>query len=267
MKATSLKWLRTYNLLIFDRVGSTNLEAAKIAKNNATGNFVVWAKEQLAGKGTRNRSWASEPGNLYMSILLQNDKTNLASAAQLSFLSSLAVYEGIKNLLKENEIEANIKLKWPNDILVNDKKIAGILLESTSSITSNNASHLIIGIGVNINSKPELVGKEAIALNDLGLTNLDDGVLLDRIMGSFIKLLENWQNEGFLNIRKSWLNKAYRINEIVTIISGKQRITGNFKDIDFNGNIRIKLASGQICCISAGDIYFDIDKLKKKKYL
>jgi len=125
----SLDWLKNYNLLVFQTVDSTNSEALRLANSGAIGNFVVVSNLQTGGRGSKGRLWKSIAGNLHASILLDSS-VDCKKHPQLSFVIANAVFEALTKLAQEKKINLNIQLKWPNDILVDGKKVGGILLES-----------------------------------------------------------------------------------------------------------------------------------------
>src|SRR5206468_1374206 len=131
----------------FDRIGSTNDEATALARAGAGSGTLVWAAEQNTGRGRRGRSWRSPPGNLYLS-LVQRPECSPASAAQLGFVAALGLGDAI------TELGLRPSYKWPNDVLVNRRKLAGILLESEMT-AGGGLDFVVIGVGVNIAVAPE----------------------------------------------------------------------------------------------------------------
>lgn len=246
-----LPWLQKYNLLIFDEIDSTNSEAIRLVKANISGNFVIWATKQTAGRGRYGRQWQSDQGNLYTSVILDNN-IPITKQPQVSFITALALYDAINSVTKKSSQDLKTFVKWPNDILINDKKVAGILLES---ITIHKRNYLIIGVGVNISSNPTNVNYPTTSILSENLET-ETSNLLSVFMGFFDKYLMQWNKTGFVSIRKQWLKRAYKINDIVTINDGSSRISGVFNDIDLNGNIRLKTAGGQIFTLSLGEVLF-----------
>lgn len=252
-------WMNRYNLLMFNELGSTNIEAAKLASSAPIGNFVIWAKSQFAGKGRAGRQWESKEGNLYMSILLQSDAP-IEDQAQVSFVASLSVADAISSLMHNPKAQVNksssvdVRLKWPNDVMVNDKKIAGILLES---VKVGDKNYLIIGIGVNLDNHPDILDKPTSSLKLLDIAYISVEQILNLIMSSFEKYYNLWhEGYGFAKIRELWLAKAYKFKDTITVSDGKQRISGLFEDLDMAGSIMLRLTSGQICTLYSCEIFF-----------
>lgn len=233
-----------YTLSEFDVIDSTNEQAKRlIISKEFVGNFVVTANEQTAGRGRNGRQWVSHPGNLYFSIIKQfsNDIQNLF---QVSFVSALAMGDTLKEFIPDEDI----KYKWPNDVLVDGKKISGILLELISS-------RLIIGVGVNLASAPDVENPATSVVQILG-NEVDKMEFLEKFVHHFEKSLFLWQNKGFQYIREHWLGKAYKYGEEICIKPGDKVIRGIFREIDEIGNINVETADGNLHTISAGDMFF-----------
>ena len=255
-----LDWLERYNLLLFNEIDSTNLEAKRLISSGIKDDFVLVAAKQLHGRGRSNKSWVSEPGNLYLSLVLR-PYAKKENFTQLSFVTSLALYDCFALLARESGHAIDLKLKWPNDILVNNLKLSGILLESYINPDKNpvdsqelhqQSNYVIIGVGVNVLSCPNLEEYGAGCLNDLLNMKLDVNKVLDSFMSFFHIYYRRWQMDGFMKLRKLWLARAYKIGEVITIADGMLRASGTFKDISMHGSIRIKLASGQIAILHEG---------------
>lgn len=249
----NLSWLKTYNLLIFDEIDSTNSEAIRLAKARVSGDFIIWAENQTAGRGQYGRSWESGAGNLHMSFLL-NRNIHITLQPQLSFVTAVALHDTISHFAKESAVNLNIGLKWPNDVLINGDKVAGILLES---LRAHDRNYLIVGVGVNIASTPESVTKPVTSLVAGGIKVQESSYFLDVFVNYFDKHFLQWERYGFIKTRKLWLSRAVNINQAITVDNGIDRISGIFKDIDLNGNMKVELASGQVCSFGAGDVLFE----------
>ncbi|WP_341757823.1 biotin--[acetyl-CoA-carboxylase] ligase [Candidatus Tisiphia endosymbiont of Ditula angustiorana] len=239
-----MSWQEKYNLLIFDEIDSTSSEAIRMAKACPDKNYVIFAKNQTKSRGRNTKAWHSSLGNLYVSILL-NHKIDLNFIPQLSFVMAIVVYKTIRSLWVESE--NFIKLKWPNDVLINDRKVSGILLES---ISINDNNYLIIGVGINVKGSPLNIDQLATNLSDENIAVKDLEYLLELLMINFEKYFSRWKQEGFSKIRQYWLKRAYKLGKMVTVNDGNTKISGIFKDIDEKGSIRIELASGQVCCVN-----------------
>lgn len=244
-----LKWLQKYNLLAFEDIDSTNDEAKRLVQSGAFDRLVIWSKTQTAGRGRYGRNWVSQEGNLFLSILMPIN-CSLQKATQLSFVMAVAVADVIESLAIKNKLDLEIQLKWPNDVLVNGKKVAGILMEALPESVDD---WVILGLGVNIENKPDI--ENSTSLHELGIKT-SVGEALGMIMNQFDYYHDMWVIYDFPNIRKIWLKKAYKLGEVVTISDIKNRVSGVFDGLSDEGAIKIKLASGEEFSYTTGEIFF-----------
>lgn len=245
-----LKWLQKYNLLAFEEIDSTNNEAKRLMQSGAFDRLVIWSKSQTQGKGRHGRGWDSPEGNLYLSVLLPIN-CSLEQSSQLSFVMSLAVYDVITSLAVKNKKKLDVKLKWPNDVLVNGKKVCGILMESLSEEVND---WVTIGIGLNVEKSPDI--ENTTSLKELGL-KVTVGEVLGMVMNQFDYYHDMWLIYEFEKIRKIWLKNAYMMRKVITINNIHNRVSGTFEGIDKEGNIVIKLASGEKFSMNTGEVFFD----------
>ncbi|PCJ24832.1 MAG: biotin--[acetyl-CoA-carboxylase] ligase [Rickettsiales bacterium] len=247
----TLNWLESYNLLTLDKIDSTSAEAQRLARSSAEEDYVIISKEQSAGKATKGREWDSKPGNLYSSILISS-KLGLERIPELSFLVANAVYDAITSLAISQEVELDIKLKWPNDVLINGKKTAGILLES---IFVKDRHYVMIGIGVNLLHAPNHLNCPVTSLFDEGVHPGGAREFLNSLMTNFHRLYSGWLSDNnFAKTRSDWMGRAYNLNKVITIDDGLRRTSGVFKEISFDGSMVMQLASGQFCSLASGEI-------------
>ena len=241
-------YLTTYNLLIFNTLDSTNEEAKRLVRYGLPGNFVIIADNQVAGRGQQNKSWLSATGNLHMTLLIEMNK-KLADNLNLVFLTANVLADTIESL----NTSAKVKLKWPNDILINNKKVAGILIET---IKINNKPYILIGIGVNIKYAPDNVSFAASTLSNEIDYKEDSYSIFHEFMLNFDHEFKIWQEkENFSDIRQKWISRAYRLNKAITVGDGKSRISGLFKNIEIASNLTRSKTILQQLIISNLDIY------------
>jgi len=245
------------NFLIhhFDEVQSTNDLAISLVKNrNIFANEIILANQQSKGRGRYNRQWISEIGNLYFSLVLDgkiaNKNLGLNQISTLSLVANIALNLTIKTISQAQNIEINIANKWPNDLLIENKKVAGILLENI--IINNNCEFIILGIGVNINNNPQNTLFQATNLQQLKIT-INAKILLENFLENFNNFFEIWQNFGFKNLRDLWLKDAYNFHKEIVVGDSDSRINGIFEDLDEFGNLILKTPQKTIK-IFAGDI-------------
>jgi len=246
-----LNWLKNYNLLKFETVDSTNSEALRLASSGVSGNFVILSQEQTGGRGQKGRQWVSISGNLHASILLDSN-VDPKRHPQLSFVIANAMYDSVAKLAAKHKLSLNIELKWPNDVLIGGKKVAGILLESISFANKN---YVVIGFGVNVMEAPISLDRPATSLFDEGIELDNPDEFLSILMSKFEKLHTRWcADNNFVKTRKDWMRRAYNLNKLIVVDDGVRRISGIFKGIDFNGTMQLELTGGQLCNLVAGEV-------------
>ncbi len=240
-----------YRLVTLDSVDSTNDEAIALAEQGAEDGTLVWAKEQRKGKGRSGRSFVSPRGNLYFSLVLRPD-CSLREAAQLGFVAALGVGDGIGSVAPPM---IEVRYKWPNDVLFNDRKGAGILLESRST-AEGKLDWLVLGVGINVKSYPEDTTFPATSLKFEGSPpNLSEVEVLEAFSRHFMSWVDRWLNEGFVKIRKAWLAHAFALGEELEVRLPKETLRGRFRDLDPQGALLLDLPDGTQRTIAAGDIY------------
>lgn len=257
MKKQPSNLLNDYHLLSFDTLDSTNEEAKRLAKAGGGHGAVIWAKKQTAGKGRMGRNWVSAEGNLFVSILLQPEKP-LTEASQLSFVAAVAVVEALEALLPDKK---KISCKWPNDILVNDRKLGGILLESMHVPDTGN--WVVVGVGVNVDSFPPRTEFPATCLKDEGVELVSAKIILSRFIHHFIERYNEWNSKGFMPIRKSWEQYAWGIGRKLCARMPDEEMEGVAEGIDAQGALVIKMSDGKKRHILAADVFPAAKKTKK----
>ncbi len=239
---------KNFTINSYDEIDSTNIQITNAAKLNLIHhNHIITAKKQNAGKGRYERVWSSPSGNLYFSILLKPNK-NIAEISLLSFIAAVALGQAISELdLNKNLIE----YKWPNDILINGKKVAGILLES--DVAHGQVNFVVVGIGVNINSNPDQTSYPATNLQAEKIITQPEN-LLKIFLDKFSEFYDKWLNYGFAPIRNLWLKNAFNFNKIITVNLADKKLSGLFRDFDDKGNLILELENKETIIISSGEI-------------
>ena len=241
-----------YQLVSLDTVDSTNEEAKRLAREGeekAPDGTIIWAKEQTEGRGRRGRKWVSPPGNLYCSLILRPE-VPVEKAAELSFVAALAVFDMLGTV---GEAGHQVHLKWPNDILLNEQKVAGILLEAETG-GSANPEWIVLGLGVNVGIFPGDTDFPATSLRaeNWATTEVD---CLESFARHFLQWVDKWQDKGFAPIRKTWLWRCHGQGEEIKVQLENETVTGVFTDIDESGAMLVKTVSGERR-ITAGDVFF-----------
>jgi BirA family biotin operon repressor/biotin-[acetyl-CoA-carboxylase] ligase len=222
-----------------ERLGSTNDEARQLAASGAPHGVVVHADEQAAGRGRFGRTWYSPPGNLYLSVLLRLDIPP-SRHAELSFVTALTVADAVDALLPK---QSKAVLKWPNDVLVNDGKIAGILVESVDDAQ-------IIGIGLNVLESPRNAPYKTSTLVGAGGLATVDGAR-DILLESLALHLDAWQEHGFEPIRAAWLARAHPIGTMLRASIGGRTEEGLFAGLDEDGAMLLDTPDGRKRIVAA----------------
>ncbi|MBP2312404.1 biotin--[acetyl-CoA-carboxylase] ligase [Azospirillum soli] len=236
----------------FASVGSTNDEAKALARSGAAEGTIVWAKRQEAGRGRRGRAWTSPEGNLYTSTVLRPGRPP-AEAAQISFVAALAIAETAAAVLPET---ADIRCKWPNDVLVNGRKLSGILLESEAG-PDGGLAWLVLGVGINLRHFPEGTEFAATSLIAEGAPAMQPAGLLEVYAEQLATWYARWLEHGFALVRSAWMARAKGIGEPVAVRLSDRTLTGTFADLDSDGVLLLDRDDGTgRQRIAAGDVFF-----------
>lgn len=248
-----------YGLAAFDQIGSTNAEAMSRARDGERGPTWFVTTEQTAGRGRRQRAWIAPRGNLASSILEVMDvppgvAATLGFAAGLSLESALQKLSIEVNLRRAGAEPLRYALKWPNDVMADGQKLAGILLEAEAM--AGNRLAVVVGIGTNVIAAPEGTPTPATSLAALGV-HIGAEELFTALSDAWVEFRGTWDNgRGFADIRKAWLERAFGVGELVAIQTGTTKIEGTFDTIDDTGCLIVRTAEGRRMPITAGEVYF-----------
>jgi BirA family biotin operon repressor/biotin-[acetyl-CoA-carboxylase] ligase len=242
-------WPSGYRHIHFETIGSTNDEARKLAATGDAGPVWITAGEQTAGRGRRGRVWVSPKGNL-MSTLLLNPQRPASECAQLSFVSAIASADTVAHFAPE----AEVKVKWPNDVLANGRKISGILLESASA--GGEPYFLAIGIGINLAHYPPDTEFPATALKALAVPAPAVPEALAQLAANFAKWYDAWRGAGFLPIRDAWLARAANLGSRIRARLTNEETSGVFEGIDETGALLLRESPVRLRTIAAGEVFF-----------
>ncbi len=225
----------------YGSIDSTNEEAKRLARAGTQGPLWIVAAEQTAGRGRRGREWVSQEGNLFATLLIDAP----ANAHQLCFVAGLAVAETIEALAPASKPT----LKWPNDVLLQGRKTAGILLEQQGDA-------LAIGIGINLAQHPEKTEFPAISLKAAAGTAPTPDAVLPRLASGWCAWYEVWRAQGFAPIREAWLARAAGLGETIRARLLDGEVVGVFEDLDPDGALLLREAGGSLRRITAADVFF-----------
>lgn len=236
-------------ILRFDQLGSTNTEALAQAKRGAAEGLCIVAREQTAGRGRHGREWVSEKdAGLYFSIVLQ-PRIEARFLSLLTLMTAVVVFD----VLREAGLGPDIK--WPNDLLVNEKKICGILAEMADAPKGR---VVVVGIGINLkrsNYPPELAETATSIEQEMGRAPNAEELLLSltRFFSEYYERLQ--QPDGPGEIRRLWAERSsYSSGRQVKVTTANKVITGTTDGIEENGALRVLTAGGEIEIVHAGDV-------------
>lgn len=245
-------WTKHYRSL-----ESTNKEAhTLLSSKDIAIPAVIIADEQTKGRGREGRQWVSPKGNLYISLIVSPCVKD-AYLPQLSFVAALALRKTIAPLLKEG---ISCEYKWPNDMLVEGKKIAGILLERGKDLADNKPV-VIVGIGLNVLHHPQLEEVRAITHLYAHLAKKRGGAeklnaLSTSLCEHFFAYMKQWEDEGFVRIQEEWMSHATGIGTSIKVRLANQEHSGIFKGLSPKGACILTLPNGQEVHMTAGDVFF-----------
>lgn len=238
---------------VLPRTDSTNAEAMRLAPH-LTGPAWILTHDQYGGRGRRGREWVMPAGNFAATLVLQ-PKGGVAMAAQLSFVAALALYDALADVCGP---AARLAIKWPNDVLLNGGKAAGILLESIGP--GRDMPWIAVGIGVNLAAAPDGGAVEPGAMVPVSVRGETGFVIpaqefLDLLAPAFARWLAQLETYGFAPIRNAWLARAARLGETLVARTGTTQTEGVFEGIDDVGALILKTASGRQV-LPAADVFF-----------
>jgi len=239
--------------LVFDEISSTNLKAKELAQKNANHGTIVISQIQKKGRGRFDRAWESPEGGLYFSIVLKPN----CKADKATLLPLVAALSVCKTITEKSDLF--VKIKWPNDVLINGKKTSGILLESESD--KNGLKYVILGIGINLNTDLSNLSAELHSVStsiayEIGI-KLNYYDFLKRLLVNLDKYYTMFDEDKHENLINEWKNNSDTIGRKATIDSSSEKIIGTAIDVDESGFLMLKTEEGDVKKINSGDcLYF-----------
>ncbi|MCJ2181134.1 biotin--[acetyl-CoA-carboxylase] ligase [Novosphingobium sp. 1949] len=234
-----------------EETGSTNADLASRLKAGAfvpEGEWLV-ADRQTAGRGRLGRHWFDGSGNFMGSCLVRWSEGQ-PPPATLALVVGLAVYEAVAPLLSGHALagQGDLRLKWPNDLLLDGAKLSGILLEMVAGV-------VIVGIGVNLRHAPVIGGRETVALSDIGVAVPRD-VFAERLAATLDRELARWRGAGLAPMLRRWQSAAHpEGTALVVHPPGEGPVQGTFAGLSDDGNLRLETSDGTVRLIHAGDVF------------
>ncbi|NNM75431.1 biotin--[acetyl-CoA-carboxylase] ligase [Sphingomonas sp. ID1715] len=223
------------------RTASTNADMLALAANGAAEGLWLRAIEQTAGRGRLGRAWVSPPGNLYASTIVRL-RAGDTGAATLALVAAVALEETLR------AYGADATIKWPNDLLIGDAKLTGILLERTGDA-------VVVGIGVNLAHHPDGLDRKTTSLAAQGSTPPDAELFLRDLADAFARWLTAWRR-SLDEVRRRWLDRAHPLGTALSVrLPDLPPLEGLFDGLDDQGALRLRLPSGEVQVIHAGDVF------------
>lgn len=233
--------------------GSTNADA--MARALAGEALPVWVRAdvQTAGRGRAGRTWDSRPGNLHTSLAILT-RCDPQLAPQLSLVAGVAVIEALRHLeiVRQRSNSIKVALKWPNDIMVGDAKLGGILIETAYDF-GRKGLIAVIGFGMNVVA-PGIINHRTVTLAELGFgaTALE---LQDALAGAMAEALLVWDDgAGFHVIRARWLDSGMKPGMVMGIHAGAGVVSGLFEGLDIDGALLMRDETGRVQRFTFGDV-------------
>jgi BirA family transcriptional regulator, biotin operon repressor / biotin---[acetyl-CoA-carboxylase] ligase len=227
-----------------DTIGSTNAEALRLGRAGERGPLWIAARRQTAGRGRRGRTWVSEPGNLYASLLL-TDPSPPDRYPELSFVAALALHDAATARIPG--LSSRVLLKWPNDLLIDRNKFAGILVEGEGASVA-------IGIGVNCAHHPAGTDYPATDLATAGVRTSPESLFAPLTAAMTVRLTQWRRGANFSAIRADWLARAGGLGKPIRVNTGESEVAGLFEGVDQTGRLVLRAADGTMRALAAGDV-------------
>lgn len=223
-------------------VGSTNDWLAERAAD-LPDEYWVRAEAQTGGRGRRGRAWVAVPGNLFASVLVR-PQPGEGPAQLLSFVAALALDRALHDWVAAERLA----LKWPNDLLLDGVKCAGILLEGGAGAT-------IIGFGVNLAGHPTDTERLATSLPVAGIAAPPAAAVVERLAATFADCRADWRIRGFAAVRQAWLARAAGLGKQLVARLGEETLSGVFDGLGADGALQLRLDNGNLRAIHAGEVF------------
>lgn len=242
---------------LHEQVGSTNDLAKQAGRHGEPEGLVIVAEEQVAGRGRLGRVWTAPPGCCILCSVLLRPRFPPRQAFYLTIATSLAIYRTIKALIEPDNLGTlhKVGIKWPNDVLINGRKVSGILCET--EFGGEGWSFAVLGFGINVNLEPEQFGKLQATATSLSAElgqKVDRATLLCRVLDELEELYLSLQKEQFRSIYDQWINALETVGKRVSVRDGKSMIEGEALRVDPDGALVVRVDHGGEKRILAGDV-------------
>ena len=231
----------SWRLLVHEALPSTSDLCRRMAEAGESEGLVILARRQTAGRGTQGRDWASPLGNLYMSVLLRPDAA-IGAAPRHALMAAVVVADALAPLLPD---PSRLRLKWPNDVLLDGGKLAGLLVEAADD-GAGWIDWLTIGFGVNLATAPDLPGRSTACLGP-------EAPSPEVFAADLLSRLATWCSEPFCAVRDAWLSRGPTLGEPVRLRLGDHEHKGCFDGLGEDGRLLLRIG-GVVRAFAAGEI-------------
>ncbi|MFC0408171.1 biotin--[acetyl-CoA-carboxylase] ligase [Roseomonas elaeocarpi] len=236
-----------WRLLVHESLPSTSDLLKDLAVRGEPGGLAVVARRQTAGRGQHGRSWESPPGNLYLSILLR-PRESPRTLPQWGLLLAVALADTLAPLLPE---PGALRLKWPNDLLIDGAKLAGILVEGGTDATGN--PWLVVGIGVNLAAAPEVPGRAVTSMQAAGAEPQEPEAVARSLLASLDRWATRRHLDGFAAVRAAWLARGPSLDATLTVRGRNGEVSGRFQGLSEDGALLLG-TGGRVHAVVAGEV-------------
>ncbi|NVD43881.1 biotin--[acetyl-CoA-carboxylase] ligase [Qipengyuania atrilutea] len=228
------------------KTGSTNSDLlTRISRGEEVGEgFWLRAERQSSGRGRLGRQWEGEKGNLYCSTVVRVLPSD-PPPQTLTYAVSLSVFETLQDLIAD---KSGLSLKWPNDVLFEGAKVAGILLERQGDT-------IVAGIGVNIVHAPQIAGRKTVSLREIGtLEEPNASVFIEKLAQNFAPRVSEWRSDPRAVMRE-WQTRSHEPGAPLLVSNPDgSRQAGNFAGLENDGALRLRMPDGSFTRVYAGDV-------------
>jgi len=221
-----------------DEVADVRAEAVRRARAGAGEGTLVWSTAQQAGRGRRGHAWESPPDNLYCGLVIQPDYP-LATALELGHVAVVSAGAAIADVVPAM---VDLRYRWPNDVLLQRAKVAGVHLEADAS--GDPPAWLVVGLYVNVTACPDLPGHAAASIAGDAATPAAPSLLLEGWTRQFLSWINRWAEEGFAPVHRVWLQRAEGVGEPAAIDLGGETVEGKLLEVDEHGAALLETAAG-----------------------
>ncbi|GBQ29108.1 biotin--[acetyl-CoA-carboxylase] ligase [Gluconacetobacter azotocaptans] len=235
-----------WRLEIYDELGSTSDLCLERAHAGEAAGLGVLARRQVRGRGSRGRDWQDPGGNLAFSVLLRPEGEGTWPAGLWPFIASLAFYDALAPWIPD---PACLRLKWPNDVLLDGRKAAGILIESGGDSARR---WVVIGFGANLRAAPPIPGRDLACVAEYGPPPAPE-IVAQGICDGLDRWMAVCAGAGFAPIRQAWLERAHPLGTRLVVRGESGQVEGSFEGLDAQGMLLLRCADGTRR-ISAGEI-------------